>query len=241
MYKKTFAFFILLFSVVVFNGYATEKNRTANDADVSGQSFREIYVARPRIHGPEIKRLQERLVELGFAGVGEADGFYGPRTAEEIYFIKAALGFVDHYIPEDDWRPDDYSVVNDELWGIIFDPENTVFLNSISRIRFFNNDPLIHEPANNPNVTEFKETRLPFVEPDWVPPWGSGSGGKVQREYCYGVGTNRISITETIETVFVTSTTVRDFTFPNGLQIRQSVHSADSPITEVRFSIPQGE
>jgi len=236
MCKKSFAFFILLLYAVAFNGYA-QRNGTA-DVDVSDQSFREIYVASPRLHGPEIKRLQERLVELGFAGIGEIDGLYGPQTAEEVYFIKAALGYADCYIREDDWRPDDYSVVNRALWDSIFDPEMDMFLSGISRIRIFNDDPLIHEPENNPNVTEFEETQLPFVEPDWVPPWGLGSGSKVQRKYYYDIGTNRISILETIEIVFVTSTIVRDFTFQNGVRIRQSIYTADSPITEIKFSIP---
>ncbi|MCL2557931.1 MAG: peptidoglycan-binding protein [Treponema sp.] len=231
MHKKISAFLALLFFALAFNVFATENN-------ASSQPFSEIYVTRPRIQGPEIRRLQERLAALGFAGLGEIDGLYGPRTADEIYFIKAALGFVDCYIPEDDWRPDDYSIVNAELWDFIFDPENTIFLRAISQIRLLNNDPLTREPEHNPKVTEFKETQLPFIEPDWVPPWGAGSGSKAQREYYYGSGANRISILETIETVFTTSTTERDFSFQNGLQIRQSIYSADSPITEVRFSIP---
>jgi len=230
MHKKILAVFILLFSVHETIG--------AYDVDTAGRPFENIYVATPRLQGPEIKRLQERLAELGFADIGAIDGFYGPMTAGEVYFVKAALGFAECYIPENDWRPEDYSVVDAALWDMIFDPENAPFLSGISRIRFFNDDPLIHEPANNPRVTGFKEMRLPFVEPDWVPSWGSGSGGKVQREYRYDSGANEISVTETVETVFVVTTTVREFTFRNGLRIRQSIRSADDPVTEIKFSIP---
>ena len=240
MYKNVFVIFIFLF-FVVFNGY-TQRNGTSdeniNAYDVSDKSFRNIYVTIPRIHSTEIGRLQERLMELGFTGIAEIDSYYGPLTAGEIYFIKAALGFIDCYIPENDWQPEDYSVVNEELWDSIFDPKNTIILSGISQIRLFNNDLLVHEPENNPNVAEFKETQLPFIEPDWVPPWGSGNSSKVQREYYYSIGTNRISIIETTEIVFVTRTTVRNFTFQNGMQIRQSIYTSDSPITEVRFSIP---
>jgi len=253
-YKTIFVIFVLLFSIVLFNG-CTQRNTIANEStvaqdedltecdivDLTIQSLIKFYLTNPIMHNAEIKELQERLVELGFINVGEIDGYYGHRTAGEIFFIKAALNFVDYYVPELDWRPEGYSVIDEELWGIIFDPEKATLLNSISQIRLFNNDPLRHEPENNPNVTEFKEIQLPFTYPDWVPPWGMGDGRKIQREYYYNIGTNRISIIETIETAFVVSTTVRDFSFQNGLQIRQSIVMADDPITTVRFSIPQDE
>jgi hypothetical protein len=154
-------FFVFILSVVVFNG-CRQRNNTVNEnitktenpiienintsdkdfaeigvVDVSGlSSFREINITSPRMHGPDIRSLQERLVEIGFIGIGEIDGYYGPKTAEEIYFIKSALGFVDyfilgsdeeHYVGTDlDYRPEDYPVVNKELWDIIFDHEKTI-------------------------------------------------------------------------------------------------------------------
>ena len=232
---KIFAVLILFFSVIV---------------DVSGQSsFKEINITRPRTHGPEIKNLQERLVELGFIRVGEIDGYYGPRTGEEIYYIKAALGFVDyiiygsdedHYAGNDEYdlRPKDYPIVNKELWDIIFDPGKTMFLQSVSIISLFDKDPLVWEPEENPKVTEFKEKPLPYVEPDWVPSWGLGMGKKVQNEYYYSIGTSKIFITETIESGWEYVTTVRDFTFQNGLRIRQSIFLESGPGITVKFTLP---
>ena len=255
MCKKIFMIFI--FFIILFSG-CTQRNRVANEnitenvhenigvynndlaetgiVDIFDQSSKRIYVTRPRFHGPEIISLQERLVELGFTGIGGIDGFYGPMTAGEVYFIKAALGFVDYYIPEYDWRPENYSVINDEIWNSIFDPENILLLRSLSQVRLFNIFPLERNPENNPNITDFVETQLPFTYPDWVPPWGMGNGRKTQREFNYTIGTDKISVIETREIAFVWSETIRDFTFQNGLQIRQSIVAADSPMTTVRFS-----
>ena len=269
---KIFVVLFLIFSVILFNGCSrkkivtentTETENTINENinasnknftetsidDISDRSpFKEINVTSPRTHGPEIKRLQERLVELGFIGIGEVDGYYGPKTAEEIYFVKAALGFVDyitfgsneeHYAGTDlDERPDDYQVVNKELWDIIFNPGKAVFLGNISFIRHFNNDSLVWKPENNPKVTELIETPLPYIAPDWVPSWGLEGGRKVQKEYYYENGKNKIFIIEIIESGWEYVTTVRDFTFQNGLQIRQSIFLESHPALVVRFSLP---
>ena len=215
--------------------------------DVIAQSFlREISVTSPRMNGPDIQILQERLLELGFASVGEADGFYGPMTAGAIYFIKAALGLMEYiafgsdeeeaYYAEMDPRPADYQAVNKEIWDIIFDPEYAALLSNISLIRLFDSEPHVWEPERNPRATEFKETQLPYTEPDWLPPWGLGVGSKVQKEYNYNPGTYRISVIETVESGWEYVTTDRDFTFQNGLQIRQSTYLESSPVITVRFS-----
>ena len=270
---KIFLGLFLIFSIVLLNGCG-QREKTVNEnrtkiestinenidtsdknltetiiVDISRQSsFREINVTSPRMHSPEIKKLQERLVDLGFINIGEIDGYYGPKTAEEIYFIKATLGFVDYitfgldeeqYAGTDlDERPGDYQVVNKELWNIIFDPEITVFLKNISFVRLFNNDQLVWEPENNPKVTEFNEISLPYIEPDWVPSWGLGVGRKVQKEYYYEIGTNKIFIIEIVEYGWEYVTTVLDFTFQNGQQIRQSIFLESHPALVVRFSLP---
>ena len=213
------------------------------------QSFtREINVTRPRMNGPDVKSMQERLLELGFANVGEADGYYGPMTAGEIYFIKAALGLMEYiafgsdeeeaYYSEIDLRSADYQTVNREIWNIIFSPGSAAMLRNLSLIRLFDSDPLVWEPEKNSRVTQFRETRLPYIEPDWVPSWGAGTGSKVQKEYNYTLGTNRISVIETIESGWEYVMTERDFTFQNGSKIRQTTYLESSPFITVRFSVP---
>ena len=216
---------------------------------VFAQSFtRDINVTSPRMNGTDVRFLQERLLELGFTGVGDADGYYGPMTAGEIYFIKAALGFMEYIIfgPDEDQyagteldaRPADYQTVDNQLWDIIFNSVSAAMLRNISLIRLFDSDPLVWEPEKNPRVTEFKETRLPYIEPDWVPSWGQGIGSKVQKEYYYNAGTNRISVIETVESGWEYVTTDRDFTFQNGMQIGQTTYLESSPFITVRFSLP---
>ena len=234
-----------------FSLLPSDRDLTETVIDTVNQAFlREISVTSPRMNGPDVKFLQERLLELGFTGVGEADGFYGPMTAGEIYFIKAALGFMEYIIfgsdeeeayyagTDFDFRSADYQAVNKELWDIIFDPQYNAMLRNISLIRFFDSDPLVWEPEKNSKVTQFKETQLPYTEPDWVPSWGLGTGSKVQKEYNYNAGTNRIVITETVESGWEYVTTDRDFTFQNGLRIRQSTYLESSPNITVRFSVP---
>ena len=212
--------------------------------DIFEHSSRRIYVMPPpRIHNPEVVILQERLMELGFTRIGAVDGFYGPMTAGEVYFIKAALGFVDRYIGDFEWRPEDYSFINDEIWYSIFDPENTLLLKNLSQVRLIDFFPLEINPENSPNITNFVETQLPFTYPDWTPPWGIGSGSKTQREFYYPTWRHffesvTISVIETREIVWTWSETIRDFTFPNGIRIRQSIVAADGPGPTVRFSIP---
>jgi len=263
MPKKIFVVFILFFFVIVFNG-CTQRNSAANEniadtenpiyenivqydyywaetviVDIFEHSSRRIYVMPPpRIHNPEIVSLQERLIELGFTRIGAVDGFYGPMTAGEVYFIKAALGFVDSYIPEYEWRPEHYSFINDEIWNSIFDPENNLLLNSLSQVRLFGFFPLERNPENSPNITDFVETQIPFTYPEWGRGNGRESGSKTQREFYYTIGTDKISVLETRKIMHTWSETIRDFTFPNGIQIRQSIEAADSPMTVIGFSIP---
>ena len=210
------------------------------------QSFiREINITNPRMNGPDITFLQKRLLELGFSGVGESDGYYGPKTAGEIYFIKAALGFCKYiefsengYEGSDlDPRPNNYLIVNRELWNIIFNPENTIKLKNISLVRLFTNDPQVWEPGKNRRVTGLREKQLPYQAPEWAPPWGT-EGKKVLREYSYDTGINKITIIETVESGWEYVTTIRDFTMPNGFRIIQTTCLESGPYLTISYSIP---
>ena len=74
----------------------------------------------PRMSGPEIVRLQERLLSLGFSEVGEADGYYGPMTDNAIRVIKDFTEF------------ESGGNVDQRLWNYIFDNSNEDYLRSIN-------------------------------------------------------------------------------------------------------------
>ena len=76
---------------------------------VFGQNFsRVLELNARRMNGPDVEALQKRLLYLGFAGVGEADGYYGPKTDEIIKTIQKFAGFEEN------------GKVDRPLWNFIF-------------------------------------------------------------------------------------------------------------------------
>jgi len=77
------------------------------------QNFSRILeVKKPRMNGQDVLTLQKRLLYLGFSGVGEADGYYGPKTEGAIKTIQKLAGF------------DENGKVDRKLWDFIFDNKN---------------------------------------------------------------------------------------------------------------------
>jgi len=61
---------------------------------IFSQSFsRVLEVRNPRMNGSDVSNLQQRLLILGFNQIGEADGYYGPRTESAIMDIQKFGGF----------------------------------------------------------------------------------------------------------------------------------------------------
>lgn len=58
--------------------YSTQQDYYSNNFT------RELKLASPRMNGDDVKNLQERLWELGFTEVGEADGWFGPKTEKAV-------------------------------------------------------------------------------------------------------------------------------------------------------------
>jgi len=76
---------------------------------VFGQNFsRVLELNTRRMNGPDVEALQKRLLSFGFAGVGEADGYYGPKTEETIKTIQKFAGFEEN------------GKVDRALWNFIF-------------------------------------------------------------------------------------------------------------------------
>jgi len=76
---------------------------------VFGQNFsRVLELNARRMNGSDVEALQKRLLYLGFAGVSEADGYYGPKTEEVIKTIQKFSGFEEN------------GKVDRALWNFIF-------------------------------------------------------------------------------------------------------------------------
>ena len=128
------------------------------------QNFlREIDLKNPRMNGQDITNLQNRLMELGFKSVGEIDGYYGPKTATEIRFIKSVLGLVSNFSFRDNSTLD--FLVNKHLWEIIFDNNYSKLLNGISIIKSFYDDPLGTEYDKNIKITGYKNSKYKYFSP----------------------------------------------------------------------------
>lgn len=57
------------------------------------QFSRELRLAQPRMNGNDVKVVQERLLFLGFAEIGEADGWFGPKTELAVKKFQEYLGY----------------------------------------------------------------------------------------------------------------------------------------------------
>ncbi len=69
---------------------------------------RDLKLATPRMNGNDVAALQSRLVELGFASIGTADGWFGPLTDKAVRSYQELIGF------EKD------GVVGKQLWEVLF-------------------------------------------------------------------------------------------------------------------------
>lgn len=99
-------------------------------ADLAAQDFsRKLELRRERMNGADVRALQERLLRSGFTGIGEADGYYGPRTEKAIRDIQRFAGF------------EETGSVDRPLWEFIFtDSAGTVAL--ISRVAAYDKNKL---------------------------------------------------------------------------------------------------
>jgi len=78
-----------------------------------GFSFAQTYktplkLTSPRISGPEVLAVQNRLVELGFSRLGSADGWFGPLTKDAISSFQQFYGFKET------------GIVDSLIWSILF-------------------------------------------------------------------------------------------------------------------------
>ena len=92
------------------------------------QSFyRVLEVRDPRMNGPDVSALQNRLLNLNFSELGRADGYYGPVNENVIKNIQKSIGMVVT------------GKVDKVLWNIIFDDNNSKLLRNIGQANAMNN------------------------------------------------------------------------------------------------------
>jgi hypothetical protein len=110
---------------------------TAFSSAVYSQDFsRTIELKNPRMNGQDVLRLQTRLLALGFSGIGEADGYYGPLSEGAIKSIQTFSNF-------------EYEEANGKveraLWDYIFDNRNSAFLRDVGAVSSYytNTGPLV--------------------------------------------------------------------------------------------------
>ncbi|MDR2730375.1 MAG: peptidoglycan-binding protein [Treponema sp.] len=87
---------------------------------------RVIELRNPYMNGTDIKKLQEKLLSLGFYEPGEADGYYGTITEGIITNIQTFSGFTIN------------GKVGKILWDYIFTETNKQFLENISTVLSYN-------------------------------------------------------------------------------------------------------
>jgi peptidoglycan hydrolase-like protein with peptidoglycan-binding domain len=109
------------------------------------------------MNGPDITKLQNRLLSLGFKKTGAADGWYGPLTEGSVRTAQSFLGF-----PQD-------GKVTRPLWNVIFDAQQEALLKSIGIISNYNNSLFTVTSKRNGSNLDFddfivstlnKETRI---------------------------------------------------------------------------------
>ncbi len=81
--------------------------------------YRDIYLASPRMNGPDVTQVQQRLLDLGYAEVGTVDGWFGPNSEIAITIFQNRFSLIDD------------GVVTADVWQLLFNP-NIFLINDIT-------------------------------------------------------------------------------------------------------------
>ena len=129
----------------------------------SQNDSRIIQLASPRMNGQDVLDLQNRLLSLGFSGVGEADGYYGPLSEGVIKSVQTFSGFKpnlsDSELEDIPYWERNYArflpdgKVNSILRDYIFDGANAPFLRNISAVLQYDTNNLMESKV-------FEETTI---------------------------------------------------------------------------------
>ena len=107
-------------SVLWIYGHYCKFVRQLNIDEIRNNYTRIIELQNIRMHGNDIIMLQNKLLDLNFTEIGDADGYYGPLTEEVIKSIQKYLGFNQN------------GKVDTFVWCTIFAKENEDILKNVS-------------------------------------------------------------------------------------------------------------
>ena len=108
----------------VDDNIVVHKDEVVNDEEVIFE------VRNPRMNGQNVLELQNRLLSLGFNGIGAADGYFGPMSEGVIKKIQTFSGFESN------------GKVNGILLNFIFDNNNTALLRNINIVSAYDQNNL---------------------------------------------------------------------------------------------------
>jgi hypothetical protein len=103
-----------------------------NSIDSEGFT-RTIELQTKKMNGPDIVKIQNRLLSLGFSEIGEADGYYGQLSEGTIKSVQKYLGFNQN------------GKVDRLLWSTIFNDNNTEVLKNIAIIVKYKVETMVEE------------------------------------------------------------------------------------------------
>ncbi|GHV84899.1 hypothetical protein AGMMS50230_05070 [Spirochaetia bacterium] len=114
--------------------------------DTPAQDFsRIIQLQQRRMNGPDVSKVQRRLLSLGFKKTGAADGWYGPLTEASVKTIQHYMGF-----PRD-------GKVTRAFWNMIFDTKEEGILRDISIINNYAGNSFAETSRRNGSNADFDE------------------------------------------------------------------------------------
>jgi peptidoglycan hydrolase-like protein with peptidoglycan-binding domain len=139
---KYFSSFVLLFIICLSilscsnkdKKYSLQNEKVVTIEQSEPENFIPVIELKtPHMNNQNIFNLQNLLLSLGFFEIGEADGYYGPLTADVIKSIQKFLGFEQN------------GIVENELWKFLFDENNNVILKNINIVSRYNINELQKE------------------------------------------------------------------------------------------------
>jgi len=220
--------FILLITACKKNSFKTNGEEiftSGSGYETDGAKYfsRTIEIKNPPMNGQDVLDLQNRLLELGYSEIGDANGYYEQKTGDTIKFINWVLGFRTSN-PLIDTFDFNYKV-DKALWDLIFDYENNRLFASLSLLK-----NLFEQSENYPRI-EYKEESLAIsgLKETIIRENNTGFdfwhwAGETKREY-YIMG---IPVIEFISDGYEYQNYNRYFFMPNGLMLRETTGGAES-------------
>ena len=117
--------------------------------NLNAQNFsRVIQLQRNRMNGPDVTKVQRRLLSLGFKKTGAADSWYGPLTEGSVKTVQYYMGF-----PQD-------GRVTKAFWDVLFDSKQDGLLKNINVIAGYAPGSFVVTAMRNGPNNDFDEFQI---------------------------------------------------------------------------------